>query len=104
MHTDTLPAAPPSVSTVSDSHGWLLRSVYGIPSYWVQKVFSEVQGVLYAPTTAASDLSLVHTERVAASATCQDEACTDLAVKVSTLHKPALSRAGICLVYACIAC
>ena len=57
-------------------------SVYGIPSYWVQKVFSEVQGVAYAPTSAASDLRLVHTERVAASATCQDDGCTDVAVKV----------------------
>ena len=59
-----------------------VRRVYGIPSYWVQKVFSEVQGVRYAPTGVASDLSLVHTERVAASTTCQDAACTDLAVKV----------------------
>ena len=56
--------------------------VFGIPSYHVQKLFSEVVGVKYVSTQAASDMSLVHTERVAAGATCQDEACTDLAVKV----------------------
>ena len=56
--------------------------VFGIPSYHVQKLFSEVVGVKYVSTQAASDMSLVHTERVAAGATCQDQACTDLAVKV----------------------
>ena len=63
----------------------MLGRVFGIPSYHVQKLFSEVVGVRYVSTQAASDMSLVHTERVAAGATCQDRACTDLAVKVHTL-------------------
>lgn len=56
--------------------------VYGIPSYYVQKLFSHAQGVSYAPSTATSDHSLVHNELVAASATCQDHNCTHLALKV----------------------
>ena len=58
------------------------HSVYGIPSYYVQKLFSAVTGVSYAPSTATSEHSLVHNELVAASATCQDTKCSELALKV----------------------
>ena len=52
---------------------------YGIVSYYVQQLFSRYQGVRYANT-------LVHSsdpqELTAASATCDDDACTKIAVKV----------------------
>ncbi|KAK9803718.1 hypothetical protein WJX73_006123 [Symbiochloris irregularis] len=55
---------------------------YGIPSYYVQKLFSAAQGVSYVLTAAQSDTSFVHNELAAASATCQDSKCSKLALKV----------------------
>ena len=89
------PAVLDSASKGTVRTPWLRAAVrgrvFGIPSYHVQKVFSEVLGVRYASTQAASDMSLVHTERVAAGTTCQDEACTHLALKVSLLYCSSLS-------------
>lgn len=68
-----------------DSSMWgLLRCRwYGIPSYYVQKLYSAAQGVSYVQTTAQSDTSFIHNEWAAASATCQDNKCSQLALKAS---------------------
>ena len=47
----------------------------------MQKLFSEFQGVRYIDTTVSSNDPRDH--GIAASATCQDEDCTQLAFKVS---------------------
>jgi len=51
-------------------------------SYYVQKLFSEFQGVRYIETSVKTGDSDPHDHGIAASATCQDNDCTQLAFKV----------------------
>ncbi|KFM27338.1 Alpha-L-arabinofuranosidase 1 [Auxenochlorella protothecoides] len=76
VHTSNRPW--PTNMIVIDNHRW-----FGIPSYHVQRLFRENQGVRYAETAvAASPSAQLHEDSVAASATCQDDECTTLVVKV----------------------
>lgn len=67
-------------------HRVLVGRVYGTPSYWVQRLFSENQGSRYLSTGVAfrpepgqpgQDVAM------SASATCQDDSCSRLSLKVS---------------------
>ena len=58
--------------------------VFGTVSYYVQKLFSEFQGVWYVETSVSTPEGDPHDHGVAASATCQDDKCTQLAFKVRT--------------------
>ncbi|KAL3133328.1 aspartate-semialdehyde dehydrogenase-like protein, variant 2 [Trebouxia sp. C0009 RCD-2024] len=58
------------------------RRVFGTVSYYVQKLFSEFQGVSYIETTVTTPEHDPRDHGIAASATCQDEDCTQLAFKV----------------------
>ena len=53
---------------------------FGNPSYHVQALFAEHQGVRYAHTEI--DSLSARDNGVAASVTCQDEACSHLSIKV----------------------
>ena len=59
--------------------------VFGTVSYYVQKLFSEFQGVRYIETSVKTGDSDPHDHGIAASATCQDSDCTQLAFKVMQL-------------------
>ena len=69
---------------------WLDCRVFGTASYYVQKLFSEFQGVRYIDTTVSTPEHDPRDHGIAASATCQDEDCTQLAFKAS-LHMLAQS-------------
>jgi hypothetical protein len=58
--------------------------VYGTPSYWVQKLFSEQQGRRYVATAvnATRAAPSESSTDVAASLTCQDENCLAITLKV----------------------
>eukprot|EP00884_Botryococcus_braunii_P006062 jgi/Botrbrau1/15457/Bobra.43_2s0082.2 len=76
------------------------HQAYGIPSYYVQKLFSETLGQRYAWTgVEVGDWSVVHNELVAASTTCQDDACTSLAIKLVNMasfpHNVTVRMGGI---------
>ena len=70
----------------SHPYGFRCR-VFGTASYYVQKLFSEFQGVSYIDTTVTTPEHDPQDHGIAASATCQDEDCTQIAFKVS-LHMP----------------
>ena len=57
--------------------------VFGTVSYYVQKLFSQYQGVRYIDTEVSSSDEDPGDHGIAASASCQDEACTKVAFKVS---------------------
>ena len=57
--------------------------VFGTVSYYVQKLFSQYQGVRYIDTEVSSSDADLGDHGIAASASCQDEACTKIAFKVS---------------------
>ena len=59
-----------------------LCRVFGTVSYYVQKLFSEYQGVRYIETEVASSDGDGHDHGIAASASCQNKACTKIAFKV----------------------
>ncbi len=59
--------------------------MFGTVSYYVQKLFSEFQGVRYIETFVKTGDSNPHDNGIAASATCQDNDCTQLAFKVMRL-------------------
>ena len=69
----------PTNMIVFDNH-----RAFGIPSYHVQRIFRETQGTQYAWTRVLDPPpgSSVHLQTLAASATCQDDACAALAVKL----------------------
>ena len=69
--------------TISESSVCGCR-VFGTVSYYVQKLFSEFQGVWYVETSVSTPEGDPHDHGVAASATCQDDKCTQLAFKVRT--------------------
>ncbi|GAB4817965.1 hypothetical protein N2152v2_005011 [Parachlorella kessleri] len=76
VHTNNRPW--PTNMIVIDNHQW-----YGIPSYYVQQLFREVQGTHYLATSVATNPSTeVHEEKIAASATCQNPACDRVALKI----------------------
>ena len=52
----------------------------------MQKLFSEFQGVRYIDTTVTTPEHDPRDHGIAASATCQDEDCTQLAFKASLAH------------------
>ena len=54
---------------------------FGNPSYHVQALFAEHQGLRYAQTDI--DSLSARDNGVAASVTCQDNACTRLSIKVA---------------------
>nr|QOL01194.1 putative extracellular protein TR9_006 [Trebouxia lynnae] len=58
------------------------HQVFGTTSYYVQKLFSEFQGVRYIETTVSTPEHDPRDHGIAASATCQDEGCTQLAFKI----------------------
>ena len=62
-----------------------LCRAFGTISYYVQKLFSETQGVWYIDTSVTTPDSEPHDHGIAASATCQDKDCTQLAFKVTQL-------------------
>ena len=57
--------------------------VFGTTSYYVQKLFAEHQGVRYIESTISTPDHDPRDHGIAASATCQDERCTQIAFKVS---------------------
>ena len=57
---------------------------YGNPSYHVQALFAEHQGVRYAQTEI--DSLSARDNGVAASVTCQDNACSRLSIKVCPVY------------------
>ena len=59
--------------------------VFGTVSYYVQKLFSEFQGVRYIQTSVTTPEVDPRDHGVAASATCQDHDCTRMAFKVLIL-------------------
>ena len=61
----------------------LVCRVFGTVSYYVQKLFSAYQGVRYIDTNVSSSDEDSHNHGVAASASCQNTACTKVAFKVS---------------------
>ena len=73
--------------TYCDSQGAYLSAcrVFGTVSYYVQKLFSEFQGVRYIETSVKTADSDPQDHGIAASATCQDNDCTQLAFKVKQL-------------------
>lgn len=74
--------------------------MFGTASYYVQKLFSEFQGVRYIDTTVSTPEHDPRDHGIAASATCQDEDCTQLAFKAS-LHMPFYL---LTLLKFCVAC
>ncbi|KAL0055122.1 hypothetical protein WJX82_007357 [Trebouxia sp. C0006] len=70
------PACPHDL-VIFDNH-----RVFGTVSYYVQKLFSEFQGVRYIETSVKTGDSDPHDHGIAASATCQDSDCTQLAFKL----------------------
>lgn len=62
---------------------WLLRRAFANPSYHVQALFAQHQGVAYAHTSVNSRSP--RDNGVAASVTCQDAACASLSIKVGKL-------------------
>lgn len=76
VHTNNRPW--PTNLIVFDNHRW-----YGIPSYYVQQLFREVQGTHYLGTVVRTNPATeVHEDKVAASATCQSEGCEKVALKL----------------------
>lgn len=64
----------PTNMIVIDNHRW-----FGIPSYHVQRLFRESQGVAYL----ATDVQMMGlSETVAASATCQETECETIVIKL----------------------
>ena len=59
-----------------------MRRSYGIVSYYVQKLFAELQGVRYLDTAVQTEEIQ---QRTAASATCDDADCDKIALKVRRL-------------------
>ena len=57
--------------------------MFGTVSYYVQKLLSTYQGVWYLDTDVSSSDGDSHNHGIAASASCQNTACTKLAFKVS---------------------
>ena len=66
------------------------RKAYGIPSYYVQQMFAESMGIAYASSSLRITFGDVHSLLTAASTTCLDSACEQLAIKVGVhwTHKP----------------
>ena len=64
------------------------RRAFGNPSYHVQALFAEHQGVLLAQTSV--DSQAAQDNGIAASATCADFGCTRLSLKVRHLPCQAL--------------
>lgn len=56
--------------------------VFGTVSYYVQKLFSDFQGVRYIDTAVTTTDGDPRDHGIAASASCQDKACTQIAFKV----------------------
>jgi len=75
VHTSNRPW--PTNMIVIDNHQW-----YGIPSYYVQKLFRQVQGVSYCNSMAKNMTTLAESDTIAVSSTCQDADCTNLAIKI----------------------
>lgn len=75
VHTSNRPW--PTNLIVMDNHKW-----YGIPSYYVQKLFRQVQGVSYCSSMAKNMTTLAESDTIAISSTCQDADCTNLAIKI----------------------
>lgn len=65
---------------------------FGNPSYHVQALFAEHQGVRYAQTEI--DSLSARDNGVAASVTCQDEACSRLSIKVGITFPRCAMRAS----------
>lgn len=63
----------------------LLCRVFGVVSYYVQKLFSEYQGVRYIETAVSSSDGDGRDHGIAASASCQNDACTKVAFKVKNM-------------------
>lgn len=59
--------------------------VFGVVSYYVQKLFAQYQGVRYIETAVAAADGDSHDHGIAASASCQDGACTKVAFKVTSV-------------------
>ncbi|PRW58664.1 Alpha-L-arabinofuranosidase 1 isoform B [Chlorella sorokiniana] len=68
----------PTNMIVINNHQW-----FGIPSYHVQQMFRQAQGTHYLATQVVTNPSTqVHEDKVAASATCQNQACDRVALKI----------------------
>ncbi|KAL4859616.1 Alpha-L-arabinofuranosidase 1 [Chlorella vulgaris] len=68
----------PTNMIVIDNSRW-----FGIPSYYVQQMFSHARGSHYLDTTVVTDPgSQVHQESVAASTTCASPACDRINIKI----------------------
>jgi alpha-N-arabinofuranosidase len=65
----------PTDLIVFDGESW-----FGIPSYHVQRMFRETQGMAYAATATGGAPGAA--AALAASATCQDPSCSDVVLKV----------------------
>ena len=61
----------------------LLRRAFANPSYHVQALFAQHQGMAYPRTSV--DSRSPRDNGVAASVTCQDTACASLSIKVRDL-------------------
>ena len=70
------------------------RKAYGIPSYYVQQMFAENMGTAYVSSTLKITFGDVHSIFTAASTTCLDSACRQVAIKVGVLGPITLSAAG----------
>ena len=68
---------------------------FGNPSYYVQALFAEHQGVLWAQTSVKSQAA--QDNGIAASATCADRGCTRLSLKVRTSLSGVTPRAAACI-------
>ena len=61
---------------------WCACRVFGTVSYYVQKLFSEFQGVRYVQSTVTTPEGDPRDHEIAASASCQDDQCSKIAFKV----------------------
>ena len=68
------------------------RKAYGIPSYYVQQMFAENMGIAYASSNLKITFGDIHSVFTAASTTCLDSACKQIAIKVGVPwpHEPAV--------------
>ena len=74
---------------------------FGTVSYYIQKLFSEYQGVSYIDTVVSPTDGDPRDYGVAASASCLNEVCTRVALKVRLPHAlgPAVFCGGMSCLY-----
>lgn len=96
--------ANPRSNDLSDHASLFLCRVFGTVSYYVQKLFSEYQGVRYIQTEVVSSDGDGHGHGIAASASCQNEACSKIAFKVGQAGDRKVRALRVCLTESKVDC